>query len=117
MPVITEKQYAECSCCGSKRLVADEQYGCDACQRHIPYNSEERFEITVFGEPEIKHYNFDKLACAYAWLVMFEPAKDFRFLTLPYLSSAKDVRWLAEHLKVDTRLKLPEAKSKKRGRK
>jgi len=88
--IIKEREYKVCPECGDKKLVKEEKYGCDNCEKPIDFDKQdeerEHLDITVFYKDEsceAKHLHF----CS--WRCVFEKLKTINtdsFISLPYLS-------------------------------
>jgi len=79
--IIKERKFRECPECGSKKLIKDEEYGCDTCKSPI---IDTYLSLTLFKHSdESKDYHFCSWECV---LKKLKTLKTDYFITLPYLS-------------------------------
>jgi len=86
MAIIQERKYEKCKTCGANgKVIQEELYGCDRCQRRIDLAKDERHEVTVFftGNAAVEHYYFCSVRCVVQWLRAFRRPKNFNFVSLP----------------------------------
>jgi hypothetical protein len=83
--IIKEREYQTCECCGTTKMVSDEEYGCDHCGKPIDmYGDEIVLRATLFFHGKDAHsLHFCSWRCALAKLS--ETSTDY-FIDLPYLT-------------------------------
>jgi len=83
--IIKERKFRECPECGSKKLIKDEEYGCDACKSPIILGKHDTYlSLTLFKRSdENKSYHFCSWECVFKKL---KTLKTDDFISLPYLS-------------------------------
>jgi len=94
--IIKENEFEECPKCGTRKLIKDEEYGCDTCKTNIHYLSgndeREYLEITIFHHDN----DTDRLHFC-SWACLFEKLKTLKtdyFISLPYLMFDSNVKSL-----------------------
>jgi hypothetical protein len=82
--IIKERVYDECSKCGKRELLSEEQYGCDICKKPIHLREPTTYlEIVVFVQRgDTTHYQLCSWECA---LKMIKKGKSDYFIQLPTL--------------------------------
>ncbi len=90
--IVKERVYDDCGTCGNKKLISDEEYGCDKCKKKIRLrdnnSNADYLEITVFyhnKEAEPKH--FCCWNCVFKYLLTI---KTDHFISLPFLQCSED---------------------------
>ena len=82
--IVKEAKYKICSKCKSRKLIKDEEHGCDWCKKIINYNkNESSLNITVFHEGNTtEHLHLCSWKCVYTILPTL---KCNYFIDLPHL--------------------------------
>ena len=95
--IIKKQEFKVCKECGDKKLVKDEEYGCDVCKTNIDYLSggddREFLEIQVFYDEDDRVSRFQ--LCS--WACVFEKLKTVKtdyFISLPYLMFDSNIKSL-----------------------
>ena len=87
--IVKDRVYQECKSCGSRKLVAEDVYGCDLCKKEMDMISGNRLDVQIFhnGSEATEHKHF----CSWQCVLEFIPAitTDY-FVTLPYLQYDDD---------------------------
>lgn len=83
--IIKECEYKECPTCKSRKLISDEEYGCDNCKKPInPTENDTYLKVTAYHHnDDCKRYHFCSWKCVFATL---KTIKTDYFISLPYLS-------------------------------
>lgn len=94
--IIKKQEFKVCKECGDKKLVKNEEYGCDTCKTNIDYLSggedREYLEVTVFhNNGETERLQFCSWACV---LDKLKTLKTDYFISLPYLMFDSSVKSL-----------------------
>lgn len=94
--IIKKQEFKVCKECGDRKLIRNEEYGCDTCKTNIDYLSggEDRdyLEVTVFhSNNESRHFQFCSWACV---LDKLKTIKTDYFISLPFLKFDSNVKSL-----------------------
>ena len=84
--IIKKSQFKKCPKCGNRKLVSDEEYGCDGCGTPIePYNGEEEYlHFQVFNHGKgTKQLHCCSWGCVF---IALKKQKSDYFISLPYVS-------------------------------
>lgn len=68
--IIKERVYQECKCCGSRKMVSDEEYGCDNCGKPIDmFNGDNHLGATVhWRDKDAEGLHFCSWRCTFSKL-------------------------------------------------
>jgi hypothetical protein len=89
--IIKERKYEPCPKCGSRKLISDDEYGCDYCKNQIDLSKPDSdyLRLTVFKKKQ-EHpdeYHFCSWNCVFKKLKMLETDD---FISLPFLLADTD---------------------------
>jgi hypothetical protein len=72
-----------CACCGARKRISDEVYGCDECRAPMDMNTRQSLDVTVHRHGgEAEHLRFCSWACCMAGL---RKVRTDYFVSLPLL--------------------------------
>lgn len=82
--IIKERKYRTCKRCGSRKMVKDEEYGCDNCKKPIDLTDRSTYlSVDLFQQQgETSHVHLCSWECVLGFILYAE--SDY-FITLPYI--------------------------------